>query len=119
MGDRYNMLYMGTAVTYGRGEAVVVATGMKTQLGRIAELIQTVQDEVTPLQRRINELGKALLILALAVMAVAFIIGLTTGDPLDLVLLNAVAIAVAVVPEGLPAVVTVALALGAQRMLRT
>ena len=118
LGDRHNMLYMGTAVTYGRGEAVVVETGMKTQLGRIAELIQTVQDEVTPLQRRINELGKALLILALVVMAIAFVIGLTTGDPLELVLLNAVAIAVAVVPEGLPAVVTVALALGAQRMLR-
>jgi Ca2+-transporting ATPase len=118
LGDRYNMLYMGTSVTYGRGEAVIVETGMKTQLGRIAELIQTVQDEVTPLQRRINELGKALLILALVVMGVAFVIGLTTGDPLDLVLLNAVAIAVAVVPEGLPAVVTVALALGAQRMLR-
>ena len=118
LGDRYNMLYMGTAVTYGRGEAVVVETGMKTQLGRIAELIQSVEGETTPLQRRINELGKALLILALAVMGIAFVIGLTTGDPLDLVLLNAVAIAVAVVPEGLPAVVTVALALGAQRMLR-
>ncbi len=118
LGDRYNMLYMGTAVTYGRGEAVVVETGMKTQLGRIAELIQSVEGETTPLQRRINELGKALLILALVVMAIAFVIGLSTGDPIDLVLLNAVAIAVAVVPEGLPAVVTVALALGAQRMLR-
>ncbi|MBA3870322.1 MAG: cation-translocating P-type ATPase [Anaerolineae bacterium] len=118
LGDRHNMLYMGTAVTYGRGEAVIVETGMKTQLGHIAELIQSVEGEITPLQRRINELGKALLILALAVMAIAFLIGLTTGDPLDLVLLNAVAIAVAVVPEGLPAVVTVALALGAQRMLR-
>jgi len=118
LGDRHNMLYMGTSVTYGRGEAVVVETGMKTQLGRIAELIQSVEGETTPLQRRINELGKALLILALVVMGIAFVIGLTTGDPLDLVLLNAVAIAVAVVPEGLPAVVTVALALGAQRMLR-
>ncbi len=118
LGDRYNMLYMGTAVTYGRGEAVIVETGMKTQLGRIAELIQSVEGETTPLQRRINELGKALLILALVVMGIAFVIGLSTGDPFDLVLLNAVAIAVAVVPEGLPAVVTVALALGAQRMLR-
>ncbi|MCA0458574.1 MAG: cation-translocating P-type ATPase [Chloroflexi bacterium] len=118
LGDRHNMLYMGTAVTYGRGEAVVVETGMKTQLGRIAELIQSVEGEVTPLQRRINELGKALLILALVVMGIAFIIGLTTGDALEDVLLNAVAIAVAVVPEGLPAVVTVALALGAQRMLK-
>lgn len=118
LGDRRNMLYMGTAVTYGRGTAVVVETGMKTQLGRIAELIQSVEGEITPLQRRMNELGKVLLIVALVVMGIAFVIGLTTGDPLEDVLLNAVAIAVAVVPEGLPAVVTIALALGAQRMLR-
>lgn len=118
LGDRINMLYMGTAVTYGRGTAVVVETGMKTQLGRIAELIQSVEGDITPLQRRMNELGKVLLGLALAVMAVAFVIGVVVGDPLEDVLLNAVAIAVAVVPEGLPAVVTVALALGAQRMLR-
>ncbi|MEO8607503.1 MAG: cation-translocating P-type ATPase [Chloroflexota bacterium] len=118
LGDRTNMLYMGTAVTYGRGTAVVVETGMKTQLGRIAELIQSVNNEATPMQRRMGELGKVLLIVALVVMGIAFIIGLTTGDPLDDVLLNAVAIAVAVVPEGLPAVVTIALALGAQRMLK-
>ncbi len=118
LGDRHNMLYMGTAITYGRGTAVVVETGMKTQLGRIAELIQNVEGETTPLQRRMNELGKVLLIGALIVMALAFIVGLTTGDALQDVLLNAVAIAVAVVPEGLPAVVTIALALGAQRMLR-
>ena len=118
LGDRTNMLYMGTAVTYGRGTAVVVETGMKTQLGRIAELIQSVDNEATPMQRRMSELGKVLLIVALVVMGIAFVIGLTTGDPLDDVLLNAVAIAVAVVPEGLPAVVTIALALGAQRMLK-
>ncbi|MBZ0279815.1 MAG: cation-translocating P-type ATPase [Anaerolineae bacterium] len=118
LGDRHNMLYMGTAVTYGRGAAVVVETGMKTQLGRIAELIQSVDGEVTPLQRRMNELGKVLLAVALVVMGIAFVIGLTTGDPLEDVMLSAVAIAVAVVPEGLPAVVTIALALGAQRMLR-
>lgn len=118
LGDRINMLYMGTSVTYGRGTAVVVETGMKTQLGRIAELIQSVESEVTPLQRRMNELGKVLLVGALVVMGIAFVVGLSTGDALQDVLLNAVAIAVAVVPEGLPAVVTVALALGAQRMLR-
>jgi len=118
LGDRRNMLYMGTAVTYGRGVGVVVETGMKTQLGRIAELIQSVDGEITPLQRRMNELGKVLLVVALVVMGIAFVIGLTTGDPLEDVLLSAVAIAVAVVPEGLPAVVTIALALGAQRMLR-
>lgn len=127
LGDRRNMLYMGTAVTYGRGSAVVVETGMKTQLGRIAELIQSVDGEDTPLQRRMNELGKVLLVLALVVMGIAIVVGLIAGQPLlpdaarpndEAVLLNAVAIAVAVVPEGLPAVVTIALALGAQRMLR-
>jgi Ca2+-transporting ATPase len=127
LGDRHNMLYMGTAVTYGRGTAIVAETGMKTQLGRIATLIQESADEITPLQRRINEVGRVLLVAALVVMGIAFAIGLATGQPIvpdpndpksESVLLNAVAIAVAVVPEGLPAVVTIALALGAQRMLR-
>lgn len=125
LGDRHNMVYMGTAVTYGRGAAVVVATGMRTQLGRIAELIQNVDSDKTPLQRRLDELGRVLFGAGLAVMAIAFVIGVITGVPLvpqadgqESVLLNAVAIAVAVVPEGLPAVVTIALALGAQRMLR-
>jgi len=125
LGDRYNMVFMGTNVTYGRGTAVIVATGMQTQLGRIAELIQTVDSEKTPLGRRLEELGRVLLIGALVVMAIAFAVGLIMGMPIvptsgsdESVLLNAVAIAVAVVPEGLPAVVTIALALGAQRMLR-
>jgi Ca2+-transporting ATPase len=118
LGDRTNMVYMGTAVTYGRGEALVVETGMKTQLGRIAELIQSVEGEQTPLQRRMGEVGKVLIVVALVVMVLAFGVGLITGHPLQEVMLNSVAIAVAVVPEGLPAVVTIALALGAQRMLR-
>jgi len=127
LGDRANMLYMGTSVTYGRGSAVVVETGMKTQLGRIAELIQSVTSEKTPLQRRMDELGRVLIRAAIVVMIVAIFIGLAVGEPLlpdpadpngHSVLLDAVAIAVAVVPEGLPAVVTIALALGAQRMLR-
>lgn len=118
LGDRHNMVYMGTAVTYGRAAAVITDTGMKTQLGRIAELIQSVESEKTPLQRRMEELGTVLIRAALAVIVIAFIVGLIAGDPIQDVLLNAVAISVAVVPEGLPAVVTVALALGAQRMLR-
>lgn len=127
LGDRSNMLYMGTSVTYGRGVAVVAQTGMKTELGRIAELIQTVDTEKTPLQRRMDELGSTLLKASLVVMILAFIVGILDGQPIipdstrpdqESVLLNAVAIAVAVVPEGLPAVVTIALALGAQRMLR-
>lgn len=118
LGDRHNMLFLGTAVTYGRGTAVVVETGMNTQLGRIAELIQTVDSEKTPLQKRMDELGGVLIKTALVVMGIAFAVGLIAGQSLENVLLNAVAIAVAVVPEGLPAVVTVALALGAQRMLK-
>ncbi|MCK6580137.1 MAG: cation-translocating P-type ATPase [Anaerolineae bacterium] len=118
LGDRYNMVYMGTSVTYGRGVAVVVETGMKTQLGRIAQLIQNVEGEKTPLQRRMDELGGVLIRAALGVMVIAIIVGVIVGDSLQDVLLNGVAIAVAVVPEGLPAVVTIALALGAQRMLK-
>src|SRR5690606_29520945 len=96
----------------------IVKTGMKTELGRIAELIQAVDDEPTPLQRRMAEVGKVLVVAALVVLGLAFLVGVVAGQTLDEVLLNAVAIAVAVVPEGLPAVVTIALALGAQRMLR-
>jgi Ca2+-transporting ATPase len=118
LGDRRNMVYMGTSVTFGRGEALVVKTGMQTELGRIAQLIQDVEDDITPLQRRMAEVGKVLVVAALIVLALAFVIGLVAGQTIDDVLLNAVAIAVAVVPEGLPAVVTIALALGAQRMLR-
>lgn len=118
IGDRSNMLFLGTAVTYGRGTAVVVETGMNTQLGRIAELIQTVSSEKTPLQKRMDELGSVLIKAAVVVMGIALMVGLISGQTFDNVLLNAVAIAVAVVPEGLPAVVTIALALGAQRMLR-
>lgn len=118
IGDRHNMLYVGTAVTYGRGTAVVVETGMNTQLGRIAELIQSVESEKTPLQKRMDELGGVLIKAAFIVMAIAFIIGIASGQTFQNVLLNAVAIAVAVVPEGLPAIVTIALALGAQRMLK-
>lgn len=118
LGDRHNMLFLGTSVTYGRGTAVVVETGMRTQLGRIAELIQSVESEKTPLQKRMDELGRVLIQAAVVVMVIAVAIGFITGQTFDQVLLNAVAIAVAVVPEGLPAVVTIALALGAQRMLK-
>ena len=117
LGDRRNMVYMGTEVTFGRGEAVLVMTGMRTQLGHIARLIQSVESEQTPLQRRMAQVGKVLVLAAIVVMGLAVLIGLLTGQAMEAVLLNSVAIAVAVVPEGLPAVVTIALALGAQRML--
>ncbi|MFN2227794.1 MAG: cation-translocating P-type ATPase, partial [Anaerolineae bacterium] len=118
LGDRRNMVYMGTIVTYGRGVAVVTATGMGTELGRIAELIQTVEREPTPLQRRLAQLGRGLAVAALAIVAVVFVLGLLRGEEWQLMLLTAISMAVAAVPEGLPAVVTIALALGAQRMLR-
>ncbi len=118
LGDRVNMVYRGTYVTYGHGSVLVTATGMQTELGRIAELIQNVESEQTPLQRRLAELGKGLVVLSLAVAALVFLLGWWRGEPLSLMFMTAVSIAVAAIPEGLPAVVTIALALGAQRMLR-
>ncbi|MCH7588074.1 MAG: cation-translocating P-type ATPase [Chloroflexi bacterium] len=118
IGDRRNMLHMGTTATYGRGSAVVVETGMATQLGRIAELIQTVVSEPTPLQKRMAQLGKGLAVAAVAIVGVVFFLGLLRGEELEEMFLIAIAMAVAAVPEGLPAVVTITLALGAQRMLR-
>ena len=112
------MVYMGTFVTAGRGQAVVTETGMRTELGRIATLIQNVNREPTPLQRRLDQLGKGLAAAALLLVAVIFVLGLLRGEDLKLLFLTAVSIAVAAVPEGLPAVVTIALTLGAQRMLR-
>ncbi len=118
LGDRRNMLFMGTIVTYGRGVAVVVETGMNTELGHIAEMIQTVVREPTPLQRRLEQLGRGLAIAALGIVGVVFVLGLLRGEDARLMFLTAISMAVAAVPEGLPAVVTIALALGAQRMLR-
>jgi P-type Ca2+ transporter type 2C len=118
LGDRSNMLWMGTSITYGRGVAVVADTGMKTQLGRIAELIQDVHGEKTPLQRRIAQLGVMLALAVAFVVAVMFALGVSQGRaPLEM-FLAAVAVAVAAIPEGLPAVMTITLALGAQRMLK-
>ena len=118
LGDRVNMVYMGTIVTYGRGEAVVTETGMNTQLGQIANMLQTVGFEKTPLQRRLEQLARGLAIAALAVVAVVFVSGLLRGENWIEMFRISIAMAVAAVPEGLPAVVTIALALGAQRMLK-
>ena len=118
LGDRVNMAYMGTSVTYGRGAAVVVETGMGTELGKIAALIQDVDESATPLQRRLDGVGKLLALAGIVVAGLVMVIGVALReDPSDM-FLTAVSVAVAVVPEGLPAVVTVTLALGAQRMLR-
>jgi Ca2+-transporting ATPase len=118
LGDRRNMAYMGTVVTYGRGVGVVVATGMQTQLGRIAQLIQGVEHQETPLQQQLDQLGKVLAVLGVVIAALILGIGVVRGETVSEMFLTAVSVAVAVVPEGLPAVVTATLALGAQRMLR-
>ena len=118
LGDRHNMAYMGTIVTYGRGQSIVTATGMRTELGSIATLMQAMKQEPTPLQRRLDQLGRTLAVVALAIVAVIFGLGLLRGEALKEMLLTAVSMAVAAVPEGLPAVVTISLALGAQRMLK-
>jgi len=118
LGDRRNMAYLGTVVSYGRGEGVVVATAMATELGRIATMIQGVSREPTPLQRRLDQLGRMLAVIAVAIALLIFFVGLLRGEELRLMFMMAVSIAVAAIPEGLPAVLTITLALGAQRMLR-
>lgn len=121
MGDRTNLLFLGSSVTYGRGEAVVTATGMKTQMGGIAALIQAVEDGETPLQRELTRVGKQLGLLVLVVALVVMATGLLTAQELTNrrmleLFLFGVALAVAAIPEGLPAVVTAVLALGVRRM---
>jgi Ca2+-transporting ATPase len=118
LGDRRNMVYMGTEITTGRGEFVVTSTGMHTELGKIADLIQNVAGEQTPLQRRLDQLGKQLAVLAVAIVVLVFVLGVLRGDSIEILLLTAISLAVAAVPEGLPATVTIALSLGAQRMLQ-
>ena len=118
IGDRINMLFMGTTVTGGRGKAIVVETGMKTQLGRIAQLLDEAAPESTPLQQRLSKLGKTLGIAAGVIVALVFLIGLWRGENLLQMFLVAISLAVAAVPEGLPAVVTIVLALGVTRMSR-
>ena len=119
LGDRRNMVYSGTIVNYGRGEYAVTATGMNTELGTIATLIQSVEDEQTPLQERLDRLGRVLAYAAIALIVVVIGLGYLRGQrDWEELLLTAVSLAVAAVPEALTAVVTIALSLGAQRMLK-
>jgi Ca2+-transporting ATPase len=118
LGDRRNMGYSGTQVTYGRGRGVVVATGMRTELGRIASLLQAVDASRTPLQERLDKVGKQLALVGVAVAGLVVLMGALAGEPASDLVLTAISVAVAVIPEGLPAVVTFTLAIGAQRMLR-
>jgi len=118
LADRENMAYSGTAASYGRGKGVVVATGMQTEFGKIAARIQQTKDEQTPLQRRLESLGKILGLLVIAIAVLLFIVQTLSGEPLLESFMISVALAVSAIPEGLTAVVTVALALGVRRMSR-
>jgi Ca2+-transporting ATPase len=127
IGDRRNMGYMGTMITYGRGRAVIVNTGMQTEIGKIADMIQSTEEETTPLQLRLDQLGRTL---SIGALGICFLVGivifareLTSGDfklvaALEDSLLTAVALAIAAVPEGLPAIVTINLAIGMREMIR-
>ncbi|MCS8602563.1 cation-translocating P-type ATPase [Lactiplantibacillus pentosus] len=119
IGDRLNMAYMNSNVTYGRAMGIVVATGMQTEVGRIAGMIEAADETTTPLQANLTQLGKSLTILILVIAAVVFGIGMLRGqESLINMLLTAISLAVAAIPEGLPAIVTITLALGTQRMAK-
>ncbi|MCC6531751.1 MAG: cation-translocating P-type ATPase [Burkholderiales bacterium] len=117
LADRLNMAHKGTTVVYGRALAVVVATGMRTELGRIASLLEDEATPGTPLQRRLAHFGRRLTLAALALCALVFVLGAARGEPIALMFLTAVSLAVAAIPEALPAVVTIALAFGARAMV--
>lgn len=118
IGDRKNLAFMSSMVTYGRGKGIVVATGMNTEIGKIADMISKVEDENTPLQEKLAEAGKWMGIAALAICAVMFIAGVFEGRPIFEMFMTAVSLAVAAIPEGLPAVVTIVLAVGVQKMIK-
>ncbi|MCX7780482.1 MAG: cation-translocating P-type ATPase [Negativicutes bacterium] len=126
LGDRHNMGFMSTIVTYGRGKGMVIGTGMQTEIGKIAEMLQSYEEEQTPLQRKLEEFGKYLGTLCLVVCAIVFALGIYNGyrdgtlsmSEIQLLLMTAISLAVAAIPEGLPAVVTIVLALGMQRMVK-
>jgi Ca2+-transporting ATPase len=122
LADRVNMVYAGTVIVYGKGRAVVTETGMNTELGRIASMVQATEREDTPLQKRLEVVGKQLGLMILGICAVVFVVGIIrvgpTPEHITFMFLAAVSLAVAAIPEGLPAVVTMALALGTQRMAR-
>jgi Ca2+-transporting ATPase len=118
IGDRANMLFMGTTINFGRGEMVVTRTGLKTELGNIAAMLLQVQEGISPLQRRLNKLGQILASGAGIIVAVVFVAGVLRGIPWQDMFLTSISLAVAAVPEGLPALVTISLSLGASRMVQ-
>lgn len=119
IGDQTNMAFMNSNVTYGRGSGVVVETGMHTQVGEIADMINNAEENTTPLQANLNQLSKVLTGLILVVAVIVFIVGMVRGEETVInMLLTAISLAVAAIPEGLPAIVTITLALGTQRMAK-
>lgn len=118
LADRANMVYMGTSITSGKGRALAVETGMQTELGKIAGMIQGIDREATPLQKKLEQFGKRIVYVCFALVAIVFILGVLRGGKILDMFLTAVSLAVAAIPEGLPAVVTIALTLGVQRMVK-
>ena len=118
LGDRHNMAYMSTIVTSGRGKGVVVGTGHDSEIGKIATMIQSLDDEATLLQRRLNQLGKMLGTATIGICAIVFGIGILQGREIFEMLMIAISLAVAAIPEGLPAIVTIVLAIGMNRMVK-
>ncbi|MDD4182807.1 MAG: calcium-transporting P-type ATPase, PMR1-type [Candidatus Omnitrophica bacterium] len=118
LADRANMIYMGTSVTSGKARALITETGMRTELGKIATMVQAIEQETTPLQKKLETFGKWIVYLCFALVALVFILGILRGGKILDMFLTAVSLAVAAIPEGLPAVVTIALALGVQRMVK-
>lgn len=118
LGDRSNMVFSGCSVTYGTGTAIVTATGMNTEMGKIANLLDNEEDGQTPLQKKLAQLGKYLGILALAACAIIFVVGISSGIPALDIFMTAVSLAVSAIPEGLPAIVTIVLSIGVQRMVK-
>ncbi|MDD5584183.1 MAG: calcium-transporting P-type ATPase, PMR1-type [Candidatus Omnitrophica bacterium] len=118
LADRANMVYMGTSVASGKAKALVVYTGMQTELGKIAGLVQAIVHETTPLQKKLEEFGKWIVYLCFVMVGMVFLLGWLRGGKIVDVFLTSVSLAVAAIPEGLPAVVTIALALGVHRMVR-
>ena len=118
LGDRINMIYSGCSIAYGRGRAIVTATGMETEMGKIANLLDAEEESQTPLQHKLAVMGKYLGIVALLACAIVFVVGFISGIPALEIFMTAVSLAVSAIPEGLPAIVTIVLSLGVQRMVK-
>ena len=118
LGDRTNMVFSGCSITYGTATAIVTATGMDTEMGKIANLLESEEESQTPLQQKLSQLGKYLGFLAIAACGVIFVVGILNGIPTMEIFMTAVSLAVSAIPEGLPAIVTIVLSIGVQRMAK-